>query len=118
MLTLWLFVILSQGRTGCKDQSQNESSPADCIETIIAEIEKKPVQNPPTIIWQFNYEGNVVYYIPAPCCDQFNPVYNTKCTLICHPDGGLTGKGDRKCDDFFVLAKNKRIIWKDSRGRE
>ena len=111
-------MILSQGRTGCKDQNQTESAPVDCVETIIAEIERKPVQDPPTIIWQFTYEGEAVYYIPAPCCDQFNPVYNANCTLICHPDGGLTGKGDGKCNDFFSLAKNKRIIWKDSRDKE
>lgn len=117
ILTLTLIVILSLDRTGCKDQNKLESASIDCIETIIAEIERKPVQSPPATVWQYTYKNEFVYYIPAPCCDQFNPVYNLDCTILCHPDGGITGKGDGKCNDFFFLAINKRILWKDSRPK-
>ncbi len=106
---------MSQGRKGCNDSSPTQSASPDCIEMIITDIKKHPVKNPPTTIWQFTYKGESVFYIPAACCDQFNPVYKNNCSLFCHPDGGLTGKGDGKCDDFFLLANDKKLIWKDSR---
>lgn len=109
---------MSQDRKGCNDSSHSsptQSVSSECIEMIIADIKKSPVKNPPATIWHYTYKGESVYYIPAPCCDQFNPVYNNKCSLLCHPDGGLTGKGDGKCDDFFLLANDKKLIWKDSR---
>ena len=112
-LILIIFIIPSS--MSCRGTRLFQDSSLDCIEKIIAEIKKAPVQNPPATIWQFIYKGDPVYYIPAPCCDQFNPVYDSNCSLFCYPDGGLTGKGDGKCNDFFLVSKDKKLIWKDPR---
>jgi len=110
-----LILIFSLSKTGCEKQNSSESLSQDCIERIIAEIQSKPVQNPPITIMQYKYQGVFVYYVPAPCCDQLNPVYNIDCTIRCYPDGGINGKGDGKCLDFFTLSKDKKIVWKDDR---
>ena len=43
-------------------------------------------------------------------------VYDSKGIVICHPDGGISGKGDMKCPDFFEKRTNEKLIWKDARG--
>jgi hypothetical protein len=33
--------------------------------------------------------------------------------MICSPTGGITGKGDGKCEDFSTKAKHIKLIWKN-----
>lgn len=98
----------------CKKSNDLPEDLPQCIKTKMEELQNKPVQNPPASVWEFKYQSKKVYYIPADCCDRFNPLYDGKCNIICHPDGGITGKGDGKCTDF--LRKNEKLIWKDDRG--
>jgi len=74
------------------------------------------VQNPPATVYLFEYNGSAAFYFIAPCCDQLNPVYDANCVIICHPEGGITGKGDGKCADFFNIATGKEVLWKDTRN--
>ena len=62
-------------------------------------------------IWQYTYQGQVVYYMQTDCCDNFNYLYDSKCNLICAPDGGFTGQGDGKCRDFFSARTNEILLW-------
>ena len=51
-------------------------------------------------IWQYQYGGNEVYYIPIgriQCCDAFSEMYDLRGELICRSDGGITGRGDGRC---------------------
>jgi len=75
--------------------------------------EKK--QNPPIRILRYRYKGNVVYYETSPCCDQFTNLYDQRGKLICHPDGGLTGRGDGKCSDFAKNKTEEKLVWQDPR---
>ena len=75
--------------------------------------EKK--QNPPIQIFRYRYKDAVVYYETSPCCDQFTNLYDQKGKLICHPDGGFTGRGDGNCADFNKNKTEEKLVWQDPR---
>lgn len=88
-----------------------------CVREEIKKIQSEPVRNPPGSIWQYEYKGQTVYFIPAYCCDIPSRLLDSNCRLICNPDGGFTGRGDGKCADFFSVRTNEKLIWKDDRGK-
>ena len=47
-----------------------------------------------------------MFFVPQRCCDIMSVVYGSDAKIICHPDGGLTGKGDGMCVDFLVDRRN------------
>ncbi|MDP1858916.1 MAG: hypothetical protein Q8K82_09605 [Gemmatimonadaceae bacterium] len=87
----------------------------DWLASVIAELESEPVANPPSLIASYEYKGQTVYYLPPRCCDVPSTVYGSTGTVLCSADGGLTGRGDGRCADFFAERKNERIIWRDKR---
>ncbi|HNZ37767.1 MAG TPA: hypothetical protein PLS75_08510 [Candidatus Marinimicrobia bacterium] len=100
----------------CKYSTSPNENP-DWVENLITKFQNEPVGNPPQSIWQYKYKGQIVYYIPAQCCDQFSTLYNAEGDIICAPDGGFSGRGDGECSDFFQERKNEKLIWQDSRTR-
>jgi hypothetical protein len=103
-LTLFVF-------TGCR----NENALPDCVGHKIQEIMQEPPRNPPAEIWQYKFEGKKVYYIPPYCCDAYSELLDENCRVICAPDGGITGRGDGRCPDFYSKRKNGILIWQDKR---
>lgn len=112
IFSLCLFLILSS----CEEIDVPKDTP-DCIKNEIEQISNEPVRNPPAEVWQYDYNGQTVFYLPSYCCDMFSELYDDKCNLICHPDGGIAGHGDGKCSDFFARKTNGKLIWKDDRGK-
>ena len=92
----------------------NDSIPS-CIRIKIEAIKKEPRWNPPAQVDEYTYNGKTVFLFSADCCDQYNMLYDNNCNTICAPSGGITGKGDGKCSDFFKTAKFIKLIWKDPR---
>ncbi|WP_137937492.1 hypothetical protein [Chitinivorax sp. B] len=82
----------------------------------IQQFESAPITNPPRSIWQYRYQGKIVYYFPPQCCDQFSELYDQQGTRICAPDGGITGVGDGECPDFRNSRSQEKRIWKDTRS--
>ena len=111
-----IIALITVLESNCRKSNNLSEDIPKCIKIKIKELQNKPVQRPPASVWEFEYNGKKVYYIPADCCDRFNPLYDKKCNIICHPDGGITGKGDGKCLDFS--RKNEKLIWKDDRKHE
>ncbi|MBC6991782.1 MULTISPECIES: DUF6970 domain-containing protein [Hymenobacter] len=72
-------------------------------------------QNPPTQIFRYRYDNQVVYYESAACCDQFSTLYNAKGQVMCQPDGGITGKGDGNCPNFNKNKTEEKLVWQDPR---
>lgn len=85
------------------------------LQTLIAQIASEPVTNPPSSIIRYKYDGATVYYRLARCCDIFADLYDESGTLICHPDGGITGSGDGKCTDFAATRSEEQVVWTDRR---
>lgn len=98
------------------DEIVDEDGATSCIREKIAQIKREPVTNPPTAVYSYQYKGKTVYHFITGCCDMYNYVYDVNCNQICAPDGGIAGNGDGKCSDFFNVATNKTLIWKDSRN--
>ena len=90
------------------------SSPA-WVMALIRQLETEPVANPPGFLVRYEYKQQDVYFVPQRCCDVMSVVYSSGGAVLCHPDGGFTGKGDGRCADFFAERRNERIIWRDSR---
>lgn len=110
-ISLFSLVLLDAG----KCNKTNPSGIPGCIQQMIADYRNQPKQNPPASIYQYDFNGAKVYYVTAPCCDNFNTLYDSNCNVICHPDGGFTGKGDGKCPEFSTAKTNEVLIWKDDR---
>ena len=106
-----LISILLINASGCKSKSEIPT----CIQEKIEEISSKEVSNPPTKVYQYTYNDQTVYYITSKCCDIPSSLYDDNCNKLCSPDGGITGKGDGKCSDFFDTRTDEKLIWKDER---
>lgn len=106
-------VLLSVAQKKC-DKNSAPAIPS-CIQAKIEAIQKQPKWNPPAKVEEYNYNGKRVFLFSANCCDQFHQAFDENCNYICAPSGGITGKGDRKCDDFRDKAQLVKVIWKDER---
>ncbi len=93
-----------------------EDEERDWLADLIAKFQSEPVRNPPRSIWRYDYRGQVVYFVPEICCDQYSTLYDAQGSVICHPSGGYGGGGDGLCPDFFQERMNEVLIWKDSRS--
>ena len=105
-----LTILFSQ----CKHNDIPKDIPA-CVKNVIEKIKSQNVRNPPASVWQYDYDGKTVFYIPPYCCDELSRLIDTDCNPICSPDGGIGGAGDGKCPDFFSKRTNEKQIWQDSR---
>ncbi|MDA8871351.1 hypothetical protein N9C47_04285 [Flavobacteriaceae bacterium] len=98
---------------GCSKETT--STLPSCIQSKIELIEKEAVWNPAAKIYRYSYQGKTVYFFPQRCCDIFSELYDENCTLLCHPDGGITGQGDGQCPDFFKIRSGEVLVWEDER---
>ncbi len=110
---LLVFIVFAILLAGCA-QATSTGNPA-WVDKLVKQFEKNPVGNPPLSTWRYNYNGQTVYFVPAHCCDIPSVVYDANGNTLCSPDGGITGKGDGKCPDFFSARSNEQLIWQDSR---
>ena len=106
---------IAGGPEGGSAKTQGTADPPAWVRQLITKFEREPVANPPHEVVQYRYRGQRVYYVPSECCDQMSTLYDSTGARICSPDGGMTGKGDGRCTDFFQTSEEKRLIWKDSR---
>ena len=81
------------------------------IQSILATRKRNPIIR----ITRYQYDGETVYYESAPCCDQLSTLYDGRGTILCHPEGGITGKGDSKCGSFDKRKTNEQLVWQDPR---
>ena len=114
-LTNFLLISFITFNLSC-DEIVDDDGATSCIREKIAQFKREKVSNPPRYVYSYQYKGKTVYYITSDCCNQYNILYDVNCNVICSPDGGISGKGDGKCSDFFDTATNPILIWKDPRN--
>jgi hypothetical protein len=112
---LLIIVIATLSSCSSKKMADAGGDVPDCIQKMIRRFQEEDKQNPPRSIYRYTYKGSFVYYVPPICCDFFSDLYNSKCELIGHPDGGFTGRGDGKLPDFSKERTDEKLIWKDER---
>ena len=119
-LAIFVLMILIAGcavdNSGRLPQASQPSNPA-WVDELIQKSSTDPVANPPLSVWKYEYNGQAVYFVPAHCCDIPSTLYDAQGTVICSPDGGLAGKGDGKCSDFFDTRTGEQLIWQDTRSQ-
>lgn len=114
-----LFIFLTA--FGCCDSKKLNSTAAHqanlpvCIKDLIKKHQSEEKKNPPIKIYSYLYNGKTVYYESAACCDMYSNLYSNDCSLLGHPDGGFTGRGDGKFPDFAKEATNQKLVWEDKR---
>jgi hypothetical protein len=86
-----------------------------CLQKLVKKFSEEEKQSPPRSILSYTYQGKLVYYVPAICCDFFSDLYDADCKLLGHPDGGFTGRGDGNFADFVTARSGEKLIWKDNR---
>jgi len=109
----WVIIAVIILLAGCSQSNQTEN-PA-WVDDLIEQFESEPVANPPLSIWRYEYNGQIVYFVPAHCCDISSILYAADGNVLCSPDGGITGDGDGRCADFFTNRTNEQLIWQDLR---
>ena len=110
LLSSILFVVFVYGCGGSHENSVSLRIPS-CIDSLVKAAKGNQDGNGPQSITKYQYEGQMVYYVVAPCCDQYNTVYDGQCKPLGSPDGGITGKGDGTLQNFFTEASDKTVIW-------
>jgi hypothetical protein len=101
---------------GCGGTPTSPSAVPDWLAALIAGFQSAPAGNPPQSVYRYTYNGRIVYYVPARCCDQFSTLYDTAGHALCAPDGGLSGHGDGRCPDFFQQRREGVLVWQDPRS--
>jgi hypothetical protein len=107
---------------GCASRSQNASGPeaapaplaenrGDAVAQILAKFKERH-SVAPQAIYGYQYDGRQVFLVIAPCCDQFNPLFDADGSEICAPTGGFAGNGDGSCPDFESRRKDETLLWK------
>lgn len=91
---------------------------APWLSQLIQEMGQDKPANPPAKIYRYTYNDQEVYYITGRCCDIPGKVYDMYGNVICEPDGGITGKGDGRCPDFFEKRSDETLIWEDKREQK
>jgi hypothetical protein len=81
------------------------------LELLIGRLAAQPPGHPPQTVWRYRYRGEVVYYLPPQCCDQFSVLFDAKGRVIAAPDGGLSGRGDGRAADFFQQRRQGLLLW-------
>ncbi len=114
LVQLFSCLTLILSLAGCIDFGSSSGNPG-WVTRLVASWQKAPLGNPPQSIWRYEYKNQAVYYVPPQCCDQYSTLYDLRGSVICAPDGGITGHGDGKCPDFFQERTKEKLIWQDSR---
>lgn len=100
---------------GCARNTHAEAALPAWLQARVDTYQNGPEHASPTAIWRIQHQGRTAYYVAAPCCDQFNPLWDAQGEVICHPDGGFTGRGDGQCPTPKDAGTQAQLIWSDSR---
>ena len=97
-----------------KDKEADVKKPA-WLSAWITDKKGQPVENPPASITRYQFQGKTVYFYPAPCCDMMSTLFAEDGSVVCRPDGGMTGTGDGGCPTFSAERTDELVIWSDGR---
>lgn len=97
--------------SACGGSKAASKEPPKWVTEMIDSFENKVKHSVGASISKYAFDGDIVYYVLMPCCDQFNELYSESGDLLCYPDGGITGKGDGKCPEFDSGAELLETIW-------
>lgn len=86
------------------------------IKDLVTKLKAEPVSNPPTFIQKCTLDSKTTYYQSSKAGDQMSVLFDANGNVMCAPDGGIAGKGDEKCPDYFQTRTACDYVWTDSRA--
>ncbi len=98
-----------------RDMRLDSTARPQWLQSRIQKILATRKRNPIIRVTRYQFEGETVYYESAPCCDQQSTLYDVKGKVLCHPEGGLTGRGDGECSSFSKRRTDEQLVWQDPR---
>ena len=107
-----LLVVFALGAACATERPVKADAVPEWLATVIDQLEHPPVPNPPAFIARYEFGGQVVFYVAPRCCDMYSTLYDANGTVLCAPDGGLSGGGDGRCPDFIAQKTNEKILWR------
>ncbi|WP_139381543.1 DUF6970 domain-containing protein [Pseudoxanthomonas indica] len=99
----------------CSAHPVGDAAMPDWLQQRIAGYEAGAEHESPSAIWKIRHNGATAYYVVAPCCDQFNPLWDARGDTLCHPSGGFAGHGDGKCPAPKDAGSEATLLWSDPR---
>jgi len=87
------------------------------LDTLTQQISDDRLTDPPSQLFRFRYRQQTVFYRPPYCCDIPGVIYDASGAVMCYPTGGLGGKGDEQCNDFFRERSDCVLVWRDARAK-
>ena len=117
MIRLALAPVLLLFLFSAQQCNEHPESIPDCTQSLIEGLKNEPIRNPPAKIIKYVLDKKAYFYVPPNCCDAYSDLYDADCNLVCHPDGGITGRGDMKCTELASqISKLKgEVVWEDKR---
>ncbi|NEM96384.1 DUF6970 domain-containing protein [Pontibacter burrus] len=119
-LTRILTIVLLCLAASCKPANTPEKATtpqAPWLSDLIQQLKQDAPANPPAKIYRYSYNNQEVYYLTSRCCDIPSKLFDAQGNQLCEPDGGITGRGDGRCTDFFEKRQHETLIWEDKRER-
>ena len=101
---------LAGSLTACAQPPAGPALP-DWLSQRIAVFERTPEDAEAVEILALPHAGDTAYLFVAPCCDQFNLLYDAQGRRLCAPSGGITGRGDGRCEPPPDLS-SARPVWR------
>lgn len=80
----------------------------------ITGFEALPESHAPLAVWQITRKGLPAYFLISPCCDQYNPLFDAQGKTLCHPSGGIVGRGDGQCPYPADRGTPITLLWQHS----
>jgi hypothetical protein len=88
----------------------SECWPKELPENVKRAVQKVSNSTKSLQISEFSYEGKSFYWVPpGQCCDLFDTLIDGQGKVVCHPAGGIAGRGDGKCPDYVQKLKKLRV---------
>ena len=98
---------------GCQSGDSNHGEPIPAWLTAkITQIKNERAPNVPAAVTRALYRNKTVYYTSPVVPDGFGSLYDEHGVLLGHPDGGIDGRGDGRCSDYFESASEITTLWK------
>jgi hypothetical protein len=105
-------VVIALLAAGCEGGSKPTVDVPSWLQAEISRLGTEAAPNVPVVVTRSQYRGETVFYASPSVPDGLGVLFSAEGDVLCHPDGGLDGRGDGKCADFFAARANDTVLWR------
>jgi hypothetical protein len=115
LLPVPVVIVIALCAASCEGESQTSVDVPSWLQAEIARLDAEAAPNVPVVVTRSQYRGETVFYASPSLPDGLGVLFDAEGNVLCHPDGGLDGRGDGKCTDFFAARVNETVLWRAAR---